>query len=121
MSLLHDVHALLAEAGVSHALIGASALLYHGHDRTTADSDLLVVAWAPLQRSFWTLGSEVSIEIRRGDDEDPLAGVVVLVTDDEIVDVVVGRGRWQRELIERADTSGSVPVATLPDPLDPVP
>jgi hypothetical protein len=55
------------------------------------------------------------VEIRRGDAEDPLRGVVRLVTpQSERIDVVVGKWKWQREVIERAEwmTSAGVPRRT---------
>ena len=115
MSLIRQVHAILQDEGIKHALIGAAALAIHGYNRATADIDLLTTSWAPLDPGFWPDQEGPEVEVRRGDDEDPLAGVVVLRRGDEIVDLVVGRGRWLGELLDRAIGTGPVPLVTLPD------
>lgn len=105
MSLLSDVANALQDAGLACALIGAGAMAAHGIARSTMDLDLLIVdtmafesaAWEKLRRSGMIL------DIRRGDVEDPLAGVVRVQREGESpVDVVVGRAAWQRRAIERA-------------------
>lgn len=62
-----------------------------------------------LTADFWTpLAHDAAIDVRRGDGDDPLAGVVRLTGDTErTVDIIVGRHRWQREAIERAEAIGS--------------
>ncbi len=117
MSLLEVVHGILEDAGIPHGLIGAVALALHGYPRATADTDLLTTSWAVLQDDLWqTLrGQGVEVEVRRGDDADPLAGVVVLRRGAEVVDIVVGRGAWQTELVARAGRKGRVPLVQLPD------
>lgn len=107
MSLLAAVVALLEEAGIAHALIGAAALAAHGVARATVDLDLLTVGRAALEEPLWeplrAAGNDV--EIRRGDDDDPLLGVVrVSATDVNPVDLVVGRTAWQQDIIARART-----------------
>jgi hypothetical protein len=53
--------------------------------------------WGPLTAD----GARVAR--RRGDDEDPLAGVVrIVLADDTNIDVVVGRWAWERDLVARA-------------------
>ena len=117
MSFLDEVHALLAGAEIAHAVVGATALALYGHPRATEDIDLMTTSWAVFERDLWALLEErgAEVEIRRGDDDDPLAGVVVLRRGLEVIDVVVGRERWRRELIERADSSGGIPVVRLTD------
>lgn len=117
-SLLRRVHERLAEAGISHALIGAAALAIHGISRSTFDQDLLVTDRRALNAATWAgLADVAEVDIRRGDDEDPLAGVVRVISPGERdVDVIVGRHEWQRSIIEDAvlrDTpAGSIPVAS---------
>jgi hypothetical protein len=42
------------------------------------------------------------VEIRRGDEADPLAGVVRIAREGEAsVDVIVGKAAWQRDLLVR--------------------
>jgi hypothetical protein len=93
----------LSDRKVSFAMIGASAMAVHGVSRSTADIDLLTADQRVLTQSFWQAWQGMA-DVRRGDDEDPLAGVVRLEsTDAHQVDIVVGRSRWQRSLVEGAD------------------
>jgi hypothetical protein len=70
-------------------VIGAFALSVHGYARFSDDLDLLTMDHQVLRPSFWD-GID-SAEIRRGDESDPLAGVVRIGSDPPI-DVIVGRG-----------------------------
>ncbi len=97
--------AVLGAAGVPHALIGAAALAAAGVLRSTLDLDLLTVDTRVLDRarweSLWAAG--VDVDIRRGDADDPLAGVVrVTMPGERPVDVIVGRHAWQQRAIARA-------------------
>jgi hypothetical protein len=122
LSLLADVIGVLTHRGIPHAVIGAAALAAHGVSRATADLDLLAIdvsclddaLWEPLRRSG------ASVEVRRGDASDPLAGVVrIRSKGDATVDLVVGRGGWQIGTLERARPTRlgdvTLPVATAPD------
>ncbi len=117
-SLLRRVHERLAESGIPHALIGAAALAIYGISRSTFDQDLLVTDRRALHPTIWAdLGDSVAVDIRRGDDDDPLAGVVRLVSPGERdVDIVVGRHEWQRRILDEAilrDTpEGTMPVVS---------
>jgi hypothetical protein len=119
VTLLERVAACLSERGVAHALIGAAALAVHGVSRSTLDQDLLVVDGRVLERGFWApLAADAGIDVRRGDAADPLAGVVrISRAGDRDVDVVVGRHRWQEEIITRAEKTPGTParVAQAPD------
>lgn len=105
-SLLNEVAARLDAAGVSYALIGAGALAAHGIARSTFDLDLFTTAAAALESATWaTLASDsrVHVDIRRGDADDPLAGVVRLQqAGDRDIDIVVGRSAWQTDAVTRA-------------------
>jgi predicted nucleotidyltransferase len=108
VSLLAQVSEALRAAGIPHALIGASALTIHGVNRSTLDVDLFAVDPACLDRHTWDLlaAEGIGVEVRRGDPEDPLAGVVRFEIAAELpVDVVVGKYVWQRKTIERAATA----------------
>src|SRR5688500_5925063 len=97
MTLFARVCAVLRERQVEHAVIGASALAAHGVARATFDLDLLVLSRVALDASVWaTIRDDgAAVEIRAGDQDDPLAGVVRLEADGEkAVDVVVGRSGW---------------------------
>ena len=122
MSLLKDVVALLRSRSTPFALIGAAAMAVHGVSRSTRDIDLLVAAASCLSEAYWeglrTTGIEVNIQ--RGDADDPLAGVVrVRAGDESPVDLVVGRGAWEAEILRRTtevEVEGvPVPVASRPD------
>jgi hypothetical protein len=105
MSLLAEVLGLLERERVPHALIGAAALAVRGVSRSTADVDLLCVDASILQRATWADFEVRGLLLRllKGDSDDPLAGSVRLGEGSEIVDVVVGRDAWQREIIEAAE------------------
>ena len=105
MTLLERVTRCLASAAVPHALIGAAALAAAGVSRSTYDVDLLTTDRRVLDEDLWgplrTTGT--AIEVRRGDFDDPLAGVVRIGSPGERpVDVVVGRHAWQARAIQRA-------------------
>lgn len=106
-ALLHDVLALLARRGSPAALIGAIALAAHGIARATLDLDLLALDPGLLSPEPWRDLSKagVTVEVHRGDAEDPLAGVVRLTRPEAPpVDVVVGRHRWMEGVLARAGT-----------------
>jgi len=105
VTLFDTVTALLDKHNIPHAVIGAAALAVHGISRSTVDQDLLVTDAAVLTDGFWRpLEQSTTIDIRRGDDTDPLAGVVRLERADErTVDVVVGRFGWQAAMLSRAE------------------
>ncbi|HKH50036.1 MAG TPA: nucleotidyltransferase [Thermoanaerobaculia bacterium] len=80
MSLLDEVSSTLMAAGVRHALIGALALSAYGVNRATVDLDLFVTESSCLTPDLWAdLRSRgIAVEVRKGDMNDPLAGVVRL-------------------------------------------
>lgn len=102
MKLLREVVGRLVADGISHALIGAGAMAVHGVSRSTADLDLLTVDARVLVPETWA-EFEAQGRLRRllkGDFDDPLAGSVRLASQDEVVDVVLGRYDWQREIVD---------------------
>ncbi len=106
MSLLRDVIAVLEAEDIPHALVGAAALAVHGVSRATADMDLLTVDARALQRPLWS-GIEsrgARLRLLEGDPEDPLLGGIRLsLPEGGIVDVIVGRFAWQREIVEASE------------------
>ncbi len=99
MTLLARVAAHLESQLIPFVVIGASALATHGVSRSTLDIDLLVTDVRPLNATFWTL-DVVMVDLRRGDEDDPLAGVVRLKAEGERdVDLVIGRAGWQTRLL----------------------
>jgi len=87
----------------------------HGVIRATLDTDVLVVDGAVLDGVVWkeALPDGTDLEIRVGDADDPLAGMVRMRGGMEIVDLVVGRGSWQRAMLSRA-TPVTTPDGELP-------
>ncbi len=119
MTLLDDVVATLRAAGIPHAVIGAAAMASHGVSRATADVDLLTTFPQVLVATTWEpIMATSAVDIRRGDDDDPLGGVVRIARRGELdVDVVVGKRAWQRDCVSRAVAPqvGSIPVVRRED------
>ena len=105
MTLLESVSDYLRRRTVSHAMIGAAALALHGVSRSTFAQDILVIDTRVLDDAFWRqLETRAQVDVRMGDADDPLAGVVRLRQGDERdVDLVVGRHAWQDEMLARAE------------------
>jgi hypothetical protein len=105
-ALLPLVTAVLDDLGARYALIGAAALAAHGVARSTFDLDLLTTEPAVLDPAAWAdlaADPQMRVSVRRGDADDPLAGVVRVETEGQpAIDVVVGRWTWQTEAIEAA-------------------
>lgn len=106
-TLISRVATLLDSLSVPYALVGAAALAVHGIARSTFDLDLFTTSTAVLDATAWAelaADPDVCVTVRRGDGDDPLAGVVrVEVAGEREVDVVVGRTAWQSEAIGRAE------------------
>jgi hypothetical protein len=90
--------------------------------RATRDLDLLTLAGECLDEAFWDRlrADGVGIDLRRGDESDPLAGVVRLTVGGEHpLEIIVGRSAWQAEIFGRATQTlvegVSVPVASRAD------
>jgi hypothetical protein len=121
VTLLGRVTAELERAGVASALCGAGALAVHGVARSTYDIDLLTTDPRTLRDITWQplAAKGPNIEIRRGDDDDPLRGVVRVTQDGERpVDVIVGRHAWQTAVVDAANPSRvlGVPVRVVDVP-----
>jgi len=118
VSLLARVVAILEEHGVEFALIGGIALAQRGHPRFTLDTDLFTTESRVLRPELWRTLSDAIIDIRRGDFDDPLRGVV-RVGDGEQVDIVVGKWNWEHRVIRRSERMNvegvSLPVPTRAD------
>jgi len=110
MTLAARVTALLDAAQVAHAVIGAAALAAAGVVRSSLDLDLLTLDGRVLDRGFWAGLSEAgtAVDVRRGDMDDPLAGLVrVTAAGERPVDLIVGRYAWQERAVTRARTLSS--------------
>ena len=109
MTTLDRVRQILDTHSIPYALIGAAALASYGVARSTFDIDLLTTSARVLDEDLW---SGLAADVRRGDQDDPLAGVVrTSGEDDQPVDIVVGKHAWQSRAVERALRLGdSTPV-----------
>ena len=122
MTLLRAAVDLWRARRTPFALIGAAAMAVHGVSRSTRDLDVLVASTECLAASYWEplLASGATVDIRRGDEDDPLAGVVRLGLGGEPpLDVVVGKSAWQAGILQRAQETSlegvSVPVVRRVD------
>ena len=109
----------LADRGVAFALIGAQAMGLRGVMRFSHDTDFCTTDRSVLSDEFWATLEGASVSVRRGEYDDPLAGLVKIIFPNEPVDVVVGRYKWQQALVARAETlrfgDTQLPVAQKPD------
>jgi hypothetical protein len=115
---LEPVRRVLDDLGVRYALIGGHALAARGYPRLTVDVDLLTTERRVLDGAVWTalaVDPGAEIEVRRGDDDDPLAGVVhILLADGTDIDVIVGRWKWETAVIDRAEVMTIADGVTIP-------
>ena len=119
MTFLTAVACVLDANGIGYALIGAGAMAARGVVRSTGDLDLLSTDARCLTPDLWT-PLAAHADIRPGDHDDPLRGVVRIEgPDDRAVDIVVGRFAWQQRAIERAERvmfeGCDLPVVRPPD------
>jgi len=92
--LLVAVDRIVAKSSIPYAVIGAYAVAAWGEVRGTRDLDVLIEA-ADLERLVPTLGQDsANIELRRGDEDDPIAAVIRMVVghgaDRQSVDIIAG-------------------------------
>ncbi|MGZ8781847.1 MAG: hypothetical protein ACXW31_18155 [Thermoanaerobaculia bacterium] len=119
MTLLADVVDYCEQRNVRVALIGAAAMTVYGVSRTTFDTDLLTVDRTALHVSFWAAFAD-AVDVRKGDFDDPLAGVVrIKRAGERTVDIVVAKYKFQAAVLSRATpmniAGGLVPVVQASD------
>jgi hypothetical protein len=119
---IDEVCTVLESVGAPFALIGAHAMAARGYPRFTVDIDFLTTDARVLDRSVWARIERTggTVDVRRGDDEDPLRGVVhIHLGDGSDIDVVVGKWKWEAGVLERAGSMRvlgvEVPVARTSD------
>ena len=105
-----------------YALIGGRAVAIRGYPRMTLDYDFLTTDPRVLILDSWTALARdgAKVDPRKGDHDDPLAGVVHITFSDGIeADIVLAKWKWERAVIERAeklDVGGvTVPVPRTAD------
>jgi hypothetical protein len=120
MSLVEDVVHILESMGAEYALIGGRAVGARGYPRMTLDYDFLTSDARILRLETWKDLRGASIDPRKGEQDDPLAGVAHIESSDGgEVDIVLAKWKWEAELIERSERlnvgSVEVPVPTISD------
>jgi hypothetical protein len=104
LTLLLDVYQYCIERGVHVALIGAAAMSIHGVARATSDNDFMTTDRTVLAQPFWEDLGNAAVDVRKGDFDDPIAGVVrIKRKGDTPLDVVVGRYKVQTAIVARGD------------------
>lgn len=103
MSLVRAVRAVLDERKTRYILIGAHAAAFYGVIRSTKDIDLFTIDRSVLREDIWS-GVGARTTVLSGDALDPLAGTVRFVSGIEQVDLVVGKWKFERAIIERANS-----------------
>ena len=94
---------ILDGLGVEYAVVGAVAVAARGAVRSTLDFDLLTTDTRVLQPAHWAKLRNIDVDVRKGDFDDPLAGVVRIGSKPEQIDIVVGKWKWEQRVIERAE------------------
>jgi hypothetical protein len=114
-----DLVARIANRLHSCAVVGAYALAARGYVRQTKDFDLMTTDRSALDTRLWNdvRHDGFEVDVRKGDLEDPLAGVVRF-SGDAPIDLVVAKYKWQQQVIERAEPM-RVETATLRVPRTP--
>jgi hypothetical protein len=106
MTILHSVCRQLDRLAVPFALIGGRAVAIRGYPRSTFDYDFLTADPRVLARDTWSALEDagVVVDCRRGDLDDPVAGVARLVSPDGgRADVILTKRMWQSGVIARAE------------------
>lgn len=91
IQLANEVARKLAEAGAPCALIGATALAFHGYERATEDIDLAIGTTRPLDDLSAMIADILPVNlvqhVSQPDFDDILGGVVTIGTVDEDGDI----------------------------------
>jgi hypothetical protein len=122
MKVVERVARVLHALDAPYALIGGRAVGLRGYPRATFDYDFLTTDPAVLRPASWDALTREGVELdcRRGDPDDPVAGVARLrFADGGRADVLLARWAWEAGVIERAELLSldgmQVPVARTPD------
>jgi hypothetical protein len=115
--VIDRVKDILDRSAISYALVGGMALAVRGYPRFTLDLDLFTVDKRVLNEAMWRelSAAGIPVDVRPGDYDDPLGGVVRIGAKPEAIDIVVGRRKWEQRVIDRAELL-EVGEVTLPVP-----
>lgn len=120
--ILEAVSGVLEKMSAPYALIGGRAVALRGYPRLTVDFDFLTSDRRVFQRATWKdlEAGGASVDVRKGDFDDPLAGVIHITFDPvRDADVVVAKWKWEQGVIERSERlildGVSVPVPRTSD------
>jgi len=107
MNIVEVVARFFESIGAPYALIGARAIGVRGYPRMTVDYDFLVADPRLLDRETWRSfekAEAATADPRKGDLDDPLAGVVHLAFETGVeADIVVAKWKWELEILQRAE------------------
>lgn len=106
------ITAHLRAQGVQYCLIGGFALAAYGYPRYTADVDLLTTDRRVLDETFWHAVARKP-EIRRGDDFDPLLGVVRWTGELPVDLIVTGNYAAKLAVDSATPNPARIPVAPI--------
>jgi hypothetical protein len=122
MEVAEAVCSVLDSIGAAYALIGGRAVGIRGYPRMTLDYDFLTTDDRVLQAAIWKplIDAGAAVDTRKGDYDDPLAGVThIAFADSSEADIVLAKWKWEAGVIARAEpmTLGSlhVPVPRVSD------
>lgn len=100
-----EIVAYVASRVSASIVIGAYAVAARGFLRFTRDFDLMTADLTALREETWSdlrsRGFDVSV--RKGDFDDPLAGVVRIKGPGTEIDLVVAKHKWEQAVIDRAE------------------
>jgi hypothetical protein len=106
MKIVEAVVQLLSALGTPFALIGGRAVGARGYPRMTLDYDFMTSDARVLEPVTWRRMTEeqgARVDIRRGEHDDPIAGVTRVISGTIEADILLARGKWEREILERAE------------------
>ena len=106
MSVLDRIPRLLESIGAPYALIGGRAVAARGYPRMTLDYDFLTSDPRILEPGIWQALEDEGVQVdrRRGEFDDPIAGVVHVTFEDGVeADILLAKWKWEAEILERAE------------------
>lgn len=107
MNVIEVVSDVLTRLGAPYALIGGRAVGIRGFPRMTLDYDFLTTDSRVLDSAAWASAVDrhgATIDARKGEFDDPIAGVVHVTFPDGIeADVLLAKWKWELAVIQRSE------------------